>query len=65
MELLKINYLFGWLESHRSVAEIRKKKKETIAQQTVRGRGAVRTEKSVRKNMTELQPFSVLLLILI
>lgn len=28
MELLKINYLFGWLESHRSVAEIRKKKKK-------------------------------------
>lgn len=24
MELLKINYLFGWLESHQSAAEIRK-----------------------------------------
>jgi len=26
MELLKINYLFGWLESHRSATEIRKKR---------------------------------------
>lgn len=65
MELLKINYLFGWLENHRSVAEIRKKKKKTLVRQTARGRGTVRAEKSVRKNMTELQPFSVLLLILI
>jgi len=24
MELLKINYLFGWLENHRSMAEMRK-----------------------------------------
>lgn len=30
MELLKINYLFGWLESHRSAAKFFLKKKSEL-----------------------------------
>lgn len=56
MELLKINYLFGWLESHRSAAKIFKKKKKTSRSDWWRGGDRERSRR--KKNMMELRRFS-------
>lgn len=55
MELLKINYLFGWLESHRSAAKIFLKKKPSWSDWR---RGVDRERSRRKKYMMELRRFS-------
>jgi len=54
MELLKINYLFGWLESHRSAAKICKKR-------VGRAGGEVETENEVGEKKYDGTPTVLLI----